>query len=81
MAPQHRLLLLLRLFVILVLLGSASAGYQEDVPQEFQVAGQGLLRNQALGEGSVLRRTTMEVEDYPGSGANDRHDPRNPGRS
>ncbi|RLN22512.1 uncharacterized protein C2845_PM07G25590 [Panicum miliaceum] len=46
-------------------------------PADVEVPSQGAERN--LGE--VAARMDIEVNDYPGSGANNRHEPRSPGRA
>ncbi|WVZ68426.1 hypothetical protein U9M48_017364 [Paspalum notatum var. saurae] len=52
-----------------------SAPAMEDAPL------QGAVGDQNLGGGEVAARMDIEVNDYPGSGANNRHEPRSPGRA
>ncbi|KAK3165776.1 hypothetical protein QOZ80_1AG0037540 [Eleusine coracana subsp. coracana] len=50
---------------------------------ELEVHAQGVLVGADQGEpnhGEVVARMDIEVNDYPGSGANNRHEPRSPGR-
>ncbi|KAK3162273.1 hypothetical protein QOZ80_1BG0087630 [Eleusine coracana subsp. coracana] len=50
---------------------------------ELEVPAQGVLVGADQGEpnhGEVVTRMDIEVNDYPGSGASNRHEPRSPGR-
>ncbi|ONK62799.1 uncharacterized protein A4U43_C07F8260 [Asparagus officinalis] len=45
--------------------------------QEAMTTDQMATEEEAFGEG----RMSLEVDDYPGSGANNRHDPKSPGKA
>ncbi|KAG2592501.1 uncharacterized protein LOC120675837 [Panicum virgatum] len=86
--PKKKALLVLVTFSCLLLLPLASsaaplsrsmslANHRLPDPADVEVPLQGAERN--LGE--VAARMAIEVNDYPGSGANNRHEPRSPGRA
>ncbi|XP_008792512.2 uncharacterized protein LOC103709093 isoform X2 [Phoenix dactylifera] len=72
------LALLLFLSCLLLPLGSLALGNKE--PQLPEVTDQAMVREVRMMEEEIARMD-IESNDYPGSGANNRHDPRSPGRA
>uniref|UniRef100_A0A1D1ZCQ1 Histone acetyltransferase KAT6A n=1 Tax=Anthurium amnicola TaxID=1678845 RepID=A0A1D1ZCQ1_9ARAE len=60
---------------------SGSLASRNQASSVMHEASQGMFRRPVVFEEELVRgRKDIQVYDYPGSGANDRHDPRNPGR-
>nr|XP_010922887.1 uncharacterized protein LOC105046088 isoform X2 [Elaeis guineensis] len=72
------LALLLFLSCLLLPLGSLALGNQE--PPLPEATDQVMVREVRMMEEEIARMD-IESNDYPGSGANNRHDPRSPGRA
>ncbi|KAL6614287.1 hypothetical protein ACP70R_036557 [Stipagrostis hirtigluma subsp. patula] len=62
---------------------SLSLGNHQPLDPALQVPVQGVAggADQERNLGEVAARMMIEVNDYPGSGANNRHEPRGPGRA
>ncbi|KAF3330636.1 hypothetical protein FCM35_KLT03990 [Carex littledalei] len=52
----------------------------QNLPAE-EIANQAIPIKEETNLGEKMARMDIEINDYPGSGANPRHDPRSPGRA